>query len=150
MKPAPNREAEKFRNHKHSRGIQNLNNGTFQIKGLTIIVSDGGGWDHVSVSHFARCPLWEEMCVVKDLFFKDDEVVMQLHPAKANYVNNHPKCLHLWRPQTEVERRPALADYKNDRDTLKWKMDRKDFERLDECEMQPTPGPIPLPHKSMV
>jgi hypothetical protein len=36
---------------------------------------------------------------VRKMFFKDDEVVMQLHlPAKDN-INLHPYCLHLWRPQ---------------------------------------------------
>ena len=68
---------------------------------LKIIASDGDGevpWEHVSVSLSTRCPNWPEMCFVKDLFWSDDEVVMQLHPAKANYVNNHPYCLHLWAP----------------------------------------------------
>jgi hypothetical protein len=67
---------------------------------LRIIFSDGMGWDHVSVSLATRCPTWEEMCWVKDVFFDDHEVVMQLHPAKSNYVNQHPFCLHLWRPQS--------------------------------------------------
>lgn len=66
---------------------------------LRLVVSDGEGWDHVSVSLVKRCPSWEEMCFVKDLFFKPHEVAMQLHPAKADYVNHHPFCLHLWRPQ---------------------------------------------------
>lgn len=53
-------------------------------------------WHHVSVSLPHRCPTWEEMCLVKDLFF-GDEVVIQFHPKKKDYVNNHPFCLHLWR-----------------------------------------------------
>jgi hypothetical protein len=24
--------------------------------------------------------------------------VMQLHPARVDYINFHPHCLHLWRP----------------------------------------------------
>jgi hypothetical protein len=56
------------------------------------------GWDHVSVSRIDKTPTWEEMCFVKDLFFDADECVMQLHPPKSEYVNNHPHCLHLWRP----------------------------------------------------
>lgn len=72
------------------------------------IASKGGGWDHVSVSiksdvrKVDRCPTWEEMCFLKDLFFDKDKVVMQLHPAENDYVNNHPHCLHLWRPQNAV------------------------------------------------
>ena len=30
--------------------------------------------------------------------FNEDEVVMQLHPAKKEYVNIKNNCLHLWRP----------------------------------------------------
>ena len=37
------------------------------------------------------------MCAVKELFFKDDEAVVQIHPPKDEYVNNMPNCLHLWR-----------------------------------------------------
>lgn len=66
---------------------------------LGVIVSDGEGWDHVSVSLSNRCPNWPEMCHIKSLFFRDDEVVVQYHPAKKDYVNFHPHCLHLWRWQ---------------------------------------------------
>ena len=68
---------------------------------LGIIVSDGMDWDHVSVSLQDRCPHWAEMCFVKDLFFEPEEPAMQLHPQKSDYVNHHPHCLHLWRPQTK-------------------------------------------------
>jgi hypothetical protein len=37
-------------------------------------------------------------CFVKNLFWEEEEVVMQLHPATSQYVNYHPNCLHLWRP----------------------------------------------------
>lgn len=68
---------------------------------LGIVVSDGEDWDHVSVSLQKRCPSWDEMCFVKDLFFEPEEAVMQLHPPKSDYVNHHPFCLHLWRPQNK-------------------------------------------------
>ena len=58
----------------------------------------GEPWDHVSISTPNRCPFWDEMCWVKDLFFADEECVVQFHPPKANYVNNHPFVLHLWKP----------------------------------------------------
>lgn len=64
-----------------------------------MIASDGAGWDHVSVSLPNRCPTWAEMCLVKDLFFSPEETVIQYHPASADYVNHHPFCLHLWKPQ---------------------------------------------------
>jgi len=55
-------------------------------------------WDHVSVSTTTRCPTWGEMCFVKEIFFYPNEVVMQLHPHADCHINNHPYCLHLWRP----------------------------------------------------
>lgn len=71
-----------------------------------IIVSWGGGWDHASMTliscSLARCPTWEEMCWLKDIFWHKDESVIQYHPAKDEYVNNHPHCLHLWKPQNVV------------------------------------------------
>lgn len=65
---------------------------------LAVIASDGEGWEHVSVSHHTRCPRWEEMCAVKALFWGPEDWVMQYHPAESQYVNCHPRCLHLWRP----------------------------------------------------
>ena len=55
----------------------------------------GDEWYHVSVSLPNRCPTWEEMCFIKELFFGDN-VAIQFHPKKKDYVNNHPYCLHLW------------------------------------------------------
>lgn len=69
----------------------------------SVIWSFGGGWDHVSVSPYKKriTPSWDDMCRIKDMFFCDDEVVVQFHPAKSEYVNMMPNCLHLWRPQEE-------------------------------------------------
>lgn len=33
---------------------------------------------------------------VKELFWDDEDVVIQFHPKKSEYVNNHAGCLHLW------------------------------------------------------
>ncbi|KRR21306.1 hypothetical protein CQ14_06565 [Bradyrhizobium lablabi] len=55
-------------------------------------------WEHVSVSTERRTPNWAEMCFVKDLFWREDECVVEFHPPKASYVDCHPFCLHLWRP----------------------------------------------------
>ncbi len=86
------------------------NNGFFviphpRISGYVVNVqaSDGLGWEHCSVSILGegkakRCPTWEEMCFVKDLFWDDTDCVIQFHPTKAEYVNCHPFVLHLWRP----------------------------------------------------
>jgi len=80
-------------------------NGAFITKidgrGYGIIASNGGGWEHVSVSNGHHIPSWKVMSTVKDLFFEEWETVMQLHPAKQDYVNDHNNCLHLWRPLNE-------------------------------------------------
>jgi hypothetical protein len=55
-------------------------------------------WEHVSVSIEWRTPNWAEMCFVKDLFWDEDECVVQYHPPRSEYVNHHPNCLHLWKP----------------------------------------------------
>jgi hypothetical protein len=105
MYPKPNKQLEACRitdgplKSDRSAG----NNGAFVIRGphrtkLGIIASDGGGWEHVSVSTKNRTPTWTEMCFVKDLFWNDEETVVQFHPRKSQYVNDHPYCLHLWRP----------------------------------------------------
>jgi hypothetical protein len=65
---------------------------------LRVIASDGMGWEHVSVSRNDRCPTWDEMCQIKALFWDEDDCVIQYHPPRSEYVNNHPNCLHLWRP----------------------------------------------------
>ena len=69
----------------------------------TVIWSFGGGWEHVSVApaRLKIVPSWEDMCQLKDIFFRDDETVVQYHPAKENYVNMMPNCLHLWKPTKE-------------------------------------------------
>jgi hypothetical protein len=71
-------------------------------KPLLVIFSWGGGWDHVSVSHKSKCCTWDEMCAIKNIFFSDDECVVQYHPPRSEYINNHPYCLHLWKPQNKV------------------------------------------------
>ena len=85
------------------------NNGAFEIRPLIsgrliyCICSDGMGWEHVSVSISigrgrSKTPNWDEMCYIKDIFWDDEDIVMQLHPKKSEYVNIHPNVLHLWRP----------------------------------------------------
>ena len=69
---------------------------------LNVIASSGEGWDHVSVSRLGRCPNWPEMEYVKHLFFRDNEVAMQLHVPASDHINNHPFTLHMWRPQEQT------------------------------------------------
>lgn len=64
----------------------------------TVCYAAGMGWEHVSVSlNKKRCPTWDEMCKIKEMFWGSSKTVIQYHPSKNKYVNNHPYCLHLWR-----------------------------------------------------
>ena len=76
----------------------------YKSREYEVIASNGGGWDHVSVYplHQKHTPSWDVMCILKDMCFNDDEVVMELHPAKKDYVNLAEYCLHLWKPQDEA------------------------------------------------
>lgn len=134
MRPAPNERAEEMR----LDGPRNSNCGFFAGKtgsaSLRMQVSDGVGWDHVSVSLPTRCPSWEEMCWVKRLWFLDEEAVMQLHPAKSEHVNYHPFCLHLWRPQQQDEIERIRAEWGDE-----WPYG----------DLQ-SPGAIPLPDSILV
>ncbi len=70
----------------------------FGVKNLNVISSGSGSdWEHVSVSCVDRCPTWDEMCKIKDLFWAENETVLQFHPMKSAYVNAHEFCLHLWK-----------------------------------------------------
>jgi hypothetical protein len=110
--------------------------GQFAIQGpcgeRLVIVASGAddddresqGWEHVSVSTRRRCPNWQEMCFVKDLFWDTEECVMQLHPPRSEWINNHNFCLHLWRSKKYAIPLPPdiLVGYKG--------LDHKDIEAL--------------------
>lgn len=76
----------------------------------SVIWSNGLGWEHVSVAPYnhRHTPTWDEMCRLKDMFFYDNETVVQYHPAKSDYVNKMPNCLHLWKPTKEVLPTPPV------------------------------------------
>lgn len=110
MKQAP----EQYRLKKHpflGSDSSYGNNGMFIIPHprisdyfINCMISDGEGWEHVSVSISStkrkvdRCPTWEEMCFVKNCFWNENETVVEYHPAEEDYVNMHPFVLHLWKP----------------------------------------------------
>ena len=69
---------------------------------------ESGLMEHVSVSPFKRrqIPTWEEMCKVKQIFFRENEMVVEIHPSEERYVHGVgspggkplENVLHLWRP----------------------------------------------------
>jgi hypothetical protein len=94
--------------------------GLFVIPGpcgtdLKVIFSSGDPtigveWQHASVSTRNRCPNWQEMCFVKELLWDPEETVMQLHPPRSQWINNHPFVLHLWKPNNvEIPLPPPIT-----------------------------------------
>lgn len=75
--------------------------GNFGVKKVTTVFAVQADaqtdWEHLSVSLPDRCPTWDEMCFLKDLFWEPQDAVVQFHPAKSDYVNVAKFCLHLWR-----------------------------------------------------
>lgn len=81
--------------------IDRYKNGEFYL----VVAASGEGWDHVSVSlhrkngaNIKKCPSFEEMMMIKEKTFEDNEIVFQIHPKEEDYINTHPFCLHLWKP----------------------------------------------------
>lgn len=68
-------------------------------KSGTVVASrNEDGWEHVSIRLFkGKLPTWEDMCEVKNIFWGDEEQVVQIHPRKSQYVNI-VEAFHLWRP----------------------------------------------------
>ena len=58
------------------------------------------GMEHVSISpkKRLRIPTRNDMCVLKETFFRDSEEAYEIHPKKSEYVNMVENCLHLWKP----------------------------------------------------
>lgn len=76
---------------------------------MKIVFSNGGDWEHVSVSIGDRCPTWDEMEEVKRRFWSPEDTVMQLHVQVTEHRNCHPYCLHLWRPlNMQIPRPPGI------------------------------------------
>ena len=90
-------------------------NGLFLIRSqpdgqkLRCLASDGGDWDHVSVSRPDRCPDWSEMEQVKRMFFADEECAMQLHVPVSDHISCIDTTLNIWRPQNEPIPRPPWS-----------------------------------------
>ena len=98
------RTVEDIKKDTHLRNIKEFDDGIhadIHIGGWdgSLILSWKGGWEHASVAPYARriVPSWDDMCKLKEILFKDDEAVIQVHPSRTEYVNNLPNCLHIWR-----------------------------------------------------
>lgn len=69
---------------------------------LMCIKSNDDGWNHVSVTIDKRTPTWDEMAYIKHVFFENEDICIQIHPKKSQYVNLHENCLHIWQPPEEI------------------------------------------------
>lgn len=70
-------------------------------QGLVVMTSiatknDGSKCLHVSLSRKSRLPSWDDVKRVKDAFIGEDKEAYHVLPKKADYINIHPYCLHLW------------------------------------------------------
>jgi len=108
-------EKHRIKNGNFASTLLSGNNGAFMLTqkknkpDLFIIASDGLGWEHVSISTSQRTPTWSEMCKVKDMFWDKEDCVVQYHPPESECINNHPYCLHIWRPiGTDIPKPPGL------------------------------------------
>lgn len=57
-------------------------------------------WLHLSIcgQKPARVPDWTELRWCKDYFLGVDRKAVQILPARAEYINQHPNVLHLYSP----------------------------------------------------
>jgi len=106
----------------HSGAFKVFVNGrSFQV--IASVDSIGSGiWEHVSVvpKNQKRCPTWDEMCAIKDMFFNPEEECIQYHPKHSKYVNYHEYCLHIWRPADGNLRSPVQC---SEMETLEYRDD---------------------------
>lgn len=106
------RRTDRHALEQHPGWVDDGSAGMFEVpsptdgKTLRVMATSGDGWDHISVSRRNRCPNWPEMEFIASLFLNEDETAMQLHVPASDHVNNHPYCLHWWRPHNIEIPRP--------------------------------------------
>jgi hypothetical protein len=86
----------------------------YRIGALLVIDSDdqdfgdGQRWHHVSFSTRRRLPDWNEIKLVRTLFFPPDAEVIQVFPPVDEWVNTHAYTFHLWQCKTRRLTPPAF------------------------------------------
>lgn len=111
------RELDEYR-VKHPYWPQTDTSGVFKVmvkqRAFVILASvdnigEDGVWEHISVTpkNQKRCPTWDEMCAIKNMFFDPEEECVEFHPKASTYVNSNEYCLHIWRPANDNLRCPA-------------------------------------------
>lgn len=74
-----------------------------KILGLQVLRSvstmeDGSLWLHVSLARRSRMPEYSDLVKVKTDFIGEDVEAYMVMAKKADHVNIHQFCLHLWAP----------------------------------------------------
>lgn len=63
----------------------------------TLRYDPSSGRQYRQAQWVTRTPTWREMTYVKDVCWDGEDVVVQFHPRRSEYVNLHRDTLHLWR-----------------------------------------------------
>jgi hypothetical protein len=69
--------------------------------GLAVLASSDvtprwGALLHVSLSYADHDPTWEDIKLVRGVFFPADGDAMIMLPRQSDYINVHAHCFHLW------------------------------------------------------
>jgi hypothetical protein len=68
---------------------------------LTVLLAQEEGRWHLSISTPTRYPTWDEIADARYDLLPDALRMAMLLPPRAEYVNAHPYCFHLWETQDE-------------------------------------------------
>lgn len=95
------------------------NNGMFLIPHqkyakdrFQVTCSDGMGWEVVSFTYYKKnkTPTWDDSCYIKDLFWEEEEAVMQLHRPASLRVSERKFVIALMRPiEVEIPQPPVIT-----------------------------------------
>ncbi len=89
-----------------------VNGRSFKVIASVDYCGVSGMMEHISVSpnNQKRCPTWEEMAAIKDMFFLPEEECVQFFPKHSEYFNIHEFCLHIWRPVNGYMKQPKTME----------------------------------------
>ena len=63
---------------------------------VSVDVAEGQRWLHVSASGVKKLPTHWQLCRIRAAFFSPESVVVSVFPPESEYINHHPRVLHLW------------------------------------------------------
>jgi len=80
---------------------QEFKTGAFKMGRCYVIVSKDNDLWHLSISTASASPSYNEIKEARYRFIPDNVTMAQIFPPKAEFVNLHPYCHHLWEIQGE-------------------------------------------------